>query len=77
MKQKANIAQAIMEKPKLLLLDEPMNSLDENSVKSIRSLILNLKKNNVTIVITSHNPEDIEILCDEIYSIKNGKLSAM
>lgn len=74
MKQKANIAQAIVEKPKLLLLDEPMNALDEDSVKHIRTLLLDFKKKNVTVVITSHNSQDIDILCDKIYKIKNGKL---
>ncbi|MBU3227713.1 ABC transporter ATP-binding protein [Clostridium algidicarnis] len=76
MKQKANIAQALMEKPKLLLLDEPMNGLDEDSINNIRSLLLDLKNNNITIVITSHNSKDIEILCDEVYSIKKGVLSS-
>lgn len=75
MRQKANIAQAIMEKPKLLLLDEPMNGLDEDSVRNIRNLLLNLKEDNVTIVITSHNSEDIDLLCDKVYKIKNGVLT--
>lgn len=74
MKQKVGIAQALMEKPNLLLLDEPMNALDKDSVDNIRKLILNLKKQNITILLTSHNKTDIDILCDEVYEIKNGNL---
>lgn len=74
MKQKVGIAQALMENPKIILLDEPMNGLDEKSVEDIRSLILNLKVNNRTIILTSHNKEDIEKLCDCVYSIKEGEL---
>nr|KEI06313.1 bacitracin transport ATP-binding protein BcrA [Clostridium sp. K25] len=75
MKQKVGIAQALMEKPKLLLLDEPMNALDEKSILHMRELILNLKKQKVTIVLTSHNKDDIDILCDKVYKIDSGKLT--
>lgn len=74
MKQKLGIAQAIMENPKFLILDEPMNGLDEYSVKLIRNLICDLKNNGTTIILTSHNSEDIEILCDHIYRIQYSKL---
>ena len=74
MKQKGNIAQAIMEKPRLLLLDEPMNSLDAKSVEAIRNLIFKLKEDKVTIVITSHNEQDINLLCDDIFIIDNGSI---
>ena len=72
MKQKLGIAQAIMEKPKLLILDEPMNALDQESVENMRSLILNLKKNGTTILLCSHNKEDIETLSDHIYIMECG-----
>ncbi|MBE6051696.1 MAG: ABC transporter ATP-binding protein [Clostridium sp.] len=74
MKQRLGIAQAIMENPKLLILDEPMNSLDEDGVELIRSILLDLKKQSVTILIASHIKEDIETLCDEVYNMSNGKL---
>lgn len=75
MRKKLLIAQAIMEKPSLLLLDEPMNALDEASLEQMRGLFMELKnKENVTIVMTSHNKEDIQILCDEVYQIKDKKL---
>lgn len=75
MKQRLGIAQAIMEKPKLLILDEPMNALDEQGVKLTRNIILDLKKNGTTVLLTSHNREDIDTLCDYIYSMECGKLN--
>lgn len=72
MKQKLGIAQAIMENPGFIILDEPMNALDENSVKNIRNIILDLKRKGKLIIITSHNSEDIKILCDYIFKIDNG-----
>ncbi len=75
MKQRLGIAQAIMEKPKLLILDEPMNGLDEDGVRDIREIILKLKAQGVTIMISSHNSEDIDKLCDFVYVMKNGELT--
>ena len=73
MKQKLAIAQAFMEEPKLLLLDEPMNALDEQSVKDMRIMFREyVNKKPAIMVITSHHKEDIEIMCDQVYSIKNG-----
>ena len=74
MKQRLAIAQAIMENPKILLLDEPMNGLDKNGVQYRRELLLDLKKQDKTIVLVSHNQEDIRVLCDELYEIENGML---
>jgi ABC-2 type transport system ATP-binding protein len=74
MKQKLGIAQAIMEKPSLLILDEPFNGLDKNSVENIRSLLLELKKNDVTILLTSHIQKDIELICDEVFEFNDKKL---
>ncbi|MBH0176248.1 ABC transporter ATP-binding protein [Fictibacillus sp. 23RED33] len=74
MKQRLGIAQSIMESPKLLVLDEPMNGLDEQGVHDIRDLILDLKQQGVTIILSSHNSEDINVLCDLVYKIDNGKL---
>nr|WP_317333884.1 ABC transporter ATP-binding protein [uncultured Romboutsia sp.] len=74
MKQKVGIAQAIMENPDIIILDEPMNALDEKSVNNIRKIILDLKNKGKLIIITSHNKEDINILCDYIYKIDNGQI---
>lgn len=76
MKQKLAIAQAFMEKPKILLLDEPMNGLDEESVAKMRQFFrLYVEENQAIMILTSHNREDIEELSDQIYKIKNGKIS--
>lgn len=74
MKQKLGIAQAIMENPKILLLDEPMNNLDYESIISMRELFKKLNNNGTTILITSHNKEDIEILCNKKAELENGYL---
>lgn len=75
MKQRLAIAQAIMENPDILILDEPMNGLDKNGVVEIRNLLLNLKNEGKTILLASHNKEDIEILCDEVYEMDEGILN--
>lgn len=74
MKQKLGLAQALMESPELLILDEPMNALDDDSVKLIRKILLDLKAKGVTILLANHNKEDIEQLCDEIYTMNAGEL---
>lgn len=74
MKQKLNIAQAIMEKPELYLLDEPTNALDEGTVNDIRDLLLSLKKDGALIIIASHNKEDLSVLCDEVIKINEGQI---
>lgn len=74
MKQKVGIAQAIMEKPEIIILDEPMNGLDSESVNNIRNIILDLKAKGNTILLASHNESDIDILADEIFQLNNGVL---
>ncbi|SCJ47545.1 Methionine import ATP-binding protein MetN [uncultured Eubacterium sp.] len=75
MKQRLGIAQAIMESPKILLLDEPMNGLDEQGVKDMRILLKEYQKEHgATILIASHDKEDIAELCDVVYSISGGKI---
>lgn len=76
MKQKLAIAQAIMERPEILILDEPTRGLDQESVTSIRKLLLKLNKEGATILISSHNPEDISVLSDQIYTMEKGRLIA-
>ena len=72
MKQRLAIAQAIMEKPDVIRLDEPTNSLDAKGVEEIRRLILEEKERGALILLASHNQEDIRILADHIYQIKDG-----
>ncbi|BDH61083.1 multidrug ABC transporter ATP-binding protein [Lysinibacillus sp. PLM2] len=74
MKQKLGIAQAIMESPNLLILDEPFNGLDKTSVENIRSLLLELKNKGVTILLTSHIQKDLDLICDEIFEFNEKKL---
>lgn len=75
MKQKLKIAQALMEKPKVIILDEPFNGLDKESVLYFRNILLNLKKEGCTIIITSHYKEDIDCLCDIVYEFDQGKMN--
>lgn len=72
MKQRLGIAQAIMDHPKLYILDEPMNALDKEGVAEMRQLFAKLRDEGKTILITSHNFEDIEILCDNIYEMEKS-----
>lgn len=75
MRQRLGIAQAIMEKPGILIFDEPMNGLDKEGVIEIRELLLKLKKEGVTILVASHNREDIDVLCDTVHEMEKGMLS--
>lgn len=74
MRQRLGIAQAIMEHPKLLILDEPMNGLDAQGLEDIRELLRGLKAGGTTILLASHNPDDIETLCDTVCQIQDGAL---
>lgn len=75
MRQRLGIAQVIMENPDILILDEPMNGLDNEGVKDMRKLFLSLKEQGKTILLASHNKEDIEVLCDEVYMMDKGILT--
>ncbi len=77
MKQRLGIAQAIMENPDILILDEPMNGLDNQGVDDVRNILLKLKEEGKTIILASHNKEDIEILCDQVYEMDHGKLAGV
>lgn len=74
MKQKLAIAQAIMEQQDILILDEAFNALDHDSVLRLRELLLSFKKEGKTIILTSHNQQDIDALCDSVYRINQGRL---
>lgn len=71
MRQRLGIAQAIMEDQSILILDEPMNGLDRDGVAAVRTLLLEMKAKGKLIILASHNREDIDILCDEVYNIEN------
>lgn len=77
MRQRLALAQAIMENPKILILDEPFNGLDKEGVLDMRKYLLKLKKEGKTILLSSHLSEDIEILCDKVYEMEHGKLDAL
>lgn len=72
MRQRLGIAQAIMEDPELLILDEPFNGLDHHGVEEIRKILLEQKKQGKTILLASHNQEDIRILCDRVFEMDGG-----
>lgn len=73
MKQKLGIIQALMEAPRLLILDEPFNALDQDSVEILRGLLLQYKKEGRLIILTSHHPEDIKSVCDVTIRLEEGR----
>ena len=77
MRQRLGLAQAVMEDPELLILDEPMNGLDKDGVADMRGYLLDLKARGKTIVIASHSSEDIDILCDTVSEMDKGVLTAI
>ena len=77
MRQRLGLAQAIMEDPDLLILDEPMNGLDKDGVKEMREYLLALKERGKTLLIASHSAEDIDILCDTVCEMDKGRLSVV
>ena len=77
MRQRLGLAQAIMEDPKILILDEPFNGLDKDGVKEMREYLLSYKEQGKTIIIASHSSEDIDILCDTVSEMDKGILTAL
>lgn len=71
MRQRLGIAQAIMEDPKVLILDEPFNGLDKAGVAEMRTLLLSLKEKGKAILLASHNAQDIEMLCDDVHDMED------
>jgi ABC-2 type transport system ATP-binding protein len=69
MRQRLGIAQAIMEDPSVLILDEPFNGLDRYGVAEIRDLLRGLKEAGKSILLASHNAQDIEVLCDDVMDL--------
>ncbi len=74
MRQRLGIAQAIMEDPSILILDEPFNGLDKKGVAQIHQLILELKRQHKTILLSSHSQNDIDVLCDIVCEMDGGTL---
>lgn len=74
MRQRLAIAQAMMEKPRLLLLDEPTNGLDREGVQAIHELLLSLQTQGITILLASHNKEELETLCQTVVWMDRGQL---
>lgn len=74
MKQKLGIAAAFMEKPEIIILDEPINAIDESGVERVKSMIFNAKKRGAIIITACHDAEELKALSDEIISIQEGKI---
>lgn len=74
MKQRLNIAQAIFENQKIILLDEPTNALDEDAVQLIYKIIREEKSRGATIIVATHHKEDLKEVCDVILKIAEGKI---
>ena len=77
MRQRLGLAQAIMENPDILILDEPMNGLDKEGVADMRNYLLDLKSSGKTIIIASHSAEDIDVLCDTVHEMDKGVLTTV
>lgn len=75
MKQRLGIAGAIMEKPDIIILDEPINALDESGALSIRDILWKLRDDGAVIIIACHDTEELELLSDEIFTISEGKIA--
>ena len=75
MKQRLGIACAIMEDPDIVVLDEPINALDEKGVLLVRDILYECKKQNSIIIIACHDRDELELLSDEIISLENGKVT--
>ena len=77
MRQRLGIAQAIMESPKLLILDEPFNGLDKQGVRDIRDLLKLQREQGTTILLSSHISSDIEALCDTVHEMDAGRIQCI
>ena len=74
MKQKLGLAEVIMENPDIMIFDEPLNGIDDETAKKFRDFLREEKKKNKIIIIASHIKEDLNYLCDTVYRFNNGKL---
>ena len=76
MRQRLGLAQALMENPDILLLDEPLSGLDNDGVEEMHRLLLQQKEQGKLLVLASHSKEDIAVLCDEVFRFDKGKMIA-
>lgn len=76
MRQRLGIAQAIMSEPSIIILDEPFNGLDNAGVREIRDLLMHLRDDGKTILLSSHHAEDIDTLCDTVHEMESGRIQA-
>lgn len=74
MRQRLGLAQALMENPDVLILDEPFNGLDKGMAERMRDVLVDEKRKGKTILLASHNEHDIDYICDRIYEIDGGKI---
>lgn len=74
MKQRLGIAQAVMEKPKLILFDEPTNALDNSAIELFEKILIEYKKSGTSFILVSHNMDEIEKFCDRVFKIEDGYL---
>ena len=77
MRQRLGFAQALMEDPSLLILDEPLNGLDKHGVVHIRNVIKGLRAEGKTVILASHNQVDIDELCDTVCEMDAGVLTVV
>ena len=75
MRQRLSIAQILMEKPDIILLDEPMNGLDSDAVEQVRSILLREKERGALIIVATHIKDDVDRLCDTVYRVENGNVT--
>ena len=75
MKQKLGIAAAVMENPDMIILDEPINALDEKTVSVVKNILLRHKEHGALIIISCHDREELEFLSDEIFCIDTGEIT--
>lgn len=74
MKQRLGIAAAVMEKPRIVILDEPVNALDEFGAEMVRDILAKLKEDGSVIIIACHDTEELKYLSDEIFTVSEGKI---
>ena len=75
MKQKLGIAAAIMEKPEIILLDEPFNALDEKSAAAVGNILREEKKRGALILLSCHDKAELDALADEVFCLESGRLT--
>ena len=75
MRQRLGFAQAFMENPDVLLLDEPFNAMDKTAMAEVHALLQTLKAQGKTILLASHSAADIEKACDVVYEMENGQMN--